>query len=138
MWLTYIAVLFGMLLLIVPGLYLLARWAFVPFLITLEGISPLNAFGESHRRTQRYTTSLLGVSVLSIGAIFALTLATYLPAAFILPGLDSHPVVNYIFAIAESTIWCVWVCTFFIFYKREEAARAKLETPPPLPPKPEM
>lgn len=83
----------GFALLIVPGIFLAVRLAFVPFLIVDENLDAISAFRESWRRTAAYPWQifgamalaipilcvgllLLGVGILPAGALVNLAIAT--------------------------------------------------------------
>ena len=55
-----ILVVFGLILLIVPGLFFAARFAFSPFLLLFKNRSPLEAMGESWHATKNFMWIILG------------------------------------------------------------------------------
>ncbi|EIZ80423.1 hypothetical protein WSK_0981 [Novosphingobium sp. Rr 2-17] len=55
---------FGLVLLIVPGLLLLARWSVVSSLIIGRGVPAMDAFGESSRITKPHQWPIIGLFVL--------------------------------------------------------------------------
>ena len=60
------AILVGVALLIVPGIFLAVRLAFVPFLVVDELREPIDAFHESWRRTAPVAWTIFGVMLLAI------------------------------------------------------------------------
>lgn len=82
--LTSVLSLFGLLLLIVPGIYVAVRLAFVPFLVVDEGLGPTAALAESWRRTEGRFWALLGGALLGLFAVWVgliLALIGIIPAA---------------------------------------------------------
>jgi uncharacterized membrane protein len=74
----------GLLLLVLPGIYIAVRLAFVSFLVVDEGLSPVEAVKESWRRTEgRFWTlfggAMLGLFVVWVGVI--LLIVGMIPAA---------------------------------------------------------
>lgn len=61
-----IVVAVGFVLLIVPGIVLAVRLAFVPFLVVDEGLGAIQALQESWRRTSGYSWTLFGAALLAI------------------------------------------------------------------------
>jgi len=64
--LTMIVLVIGYLLLILPGVYLTVRLAFVGFLIAEDGLGPIEAMRESWARTSGHFWTLLGTGLLAI------------------------------------------------------------------------
>jgi hypothetical protein len=56
----------GFLLLIIPGIFLSVRLAFVPFLVVDEGLGPIEALTESFNRTTSYGWTIFGTGLLAI------------------------------------------------------------------------
>ena len=56
-------VLIGFAFLVVPGVYLLCRFAFVPYLLVDEGLSGVDALFESFERTRGHGWTILGLTV---------------------------------------------------------------------------
>lgn len=73
--LTGIALVVGLVLLIVPAIYLIARFFAVIPVVTLEGASPLAAFGRSSTLSEDSKWRILGVLLLGYGIYFVLYLA---------------------------------------------------------------
>jgi uncharacterized membrane protein len=72
--LVTIVLVVGFIFLIVPGIFLAVRLAFVPFLVVDEGRGPVEALEESFRRTAGYSwtvfiTGLLAMVVVIVGFI---------------------------------------------------------------------
>lgn len=63
---TVIAVGIGLVLLIVPGIVLAVRFAFVPFIVIEENVDPFDALGESWRRTSGFSWTVFGAALLAI------------------------------------------------------------------------
>jgi membrane-anchored glycerophosphoryl diester phosphodiesterase (GDPDase) len=64
LWEAIIAI--GFILLIVPGIVLAVRLAFVPFLVVDEGRGPVEALTESWNRTNGYSWTILGAAALAV------------------------------------------------------------------------
>jgi hypothetical protein len=74
----------GLFLLVVPGIYLAVRLAFVGFLVVDEGLNATEALAESWRRTQGRFWAMLGGGVLGVFAIWVgviLLIVGMIPAA---------------------------------------------------------
>lgn len=79
--LSYLGILVGFLLLIIPGLILMVMWSIaVPILINEEA-SPMRALGESYRRIRVHFEPIAGIMVLFIG----LSVATGFVLGFVYP-----------------------------------------------------
>lgn len=68
--LAALIVFFGLLLFVLPGLYLALRLSFVGFLVVDEGMGPLDALAESWRRTDGRVWALLGITLLGLFAVW--------------------------------------------------------------------
>jgi len=64
--LVTIIVVIGLILLIVPGIFLAVRLSFVPFLVVDEGRGPVDAITESFNRTSGYGWTIFGAALLAI------------------------------------------------------------------------
>jgi uncharacterized membrane protein len=74
----------GLFLLVLPGIYVAVRLAFVPFLVVDEGLGPIEAVVESWRRTEGRFWTMLGGGLFGVFAIWVgliLLLVGIIPAA---------------------------------------------------------
>jgi hypothetical protein len=84
--LVTVVVVVGFILLIVPGIFLAVRLAFVPFLVVDEGRGPMDAVMESFNRTSGYGWTILGAALLSILVVivgFILLVVGSIPATLL-------------------------------------------------------
>ncbi len=84
--LVEIALVVGFILLVVPGIILAVRLAFVPFLVVDEGLGPMEALFESWRRTSGYSWTLFGAGLLAILVVivgFILFIVGSIPATML-------------------------------------------------------
>jgi hypothetical protein len=116
----------GLLLLIVPGLVLLVRYAVVDSVAVLEGARP----SEARRRSLALTAGQRRDIALTVGSLFALTwlaslaVSTVLQAAPLLNHFVVRVLVDCVFAVGQS----VFTIVFFLFYRR---GRSVLAAPAP-------
>lgn len=68
--LASLLIVFGLFLFVLPGLYLAMRFSFVGFLVMDEGLGPLEALGESWRRTSGRFWTLLGAAALGLFVVW--------------------------------------------------------------------
>lgn len=75
---------FGLLMFILPGIFLLAKFAFAPFDLLLNGSNPIDAIKHSWQQTTGHTATILGgyavIAVMLLGGY--LILATIISAAY--------------------------------------------------------
>ena len=64
--LVYAMVLVGLVLLVVPGIYVYCRTRFVPYLITQEDLDPIEAIRRSWSMTEDHLGSILGISAFGL------------------------------------------------------------------------
>lgn len=74
--LSWIGIGFGILLFVIPGIYLAVRWvAVLPLLITRQDYA-MDAFGDSDELTQGYGWSLVGTALICALVLMALAIVT--------------------------------------------------------------
>jgi hypothetical protein len=81
--LLFVAFSVGFALLVVPGVFLAVRLAFVPFLVVDEGRDPVDAFRESWRRTAPVAWTVFGAMLVAVPIAIAgllLLVVGFLPA----------------------------------------------------------
>lgn len=110
---------FGLLLFILPGLFLLAKVAFAQFELLLHGHSPPEALRRSWQRTTGYTLTIMGGYVL----IAALFIFLYMLLNVLITGLypnyavllEQKSAVPIVFSLMVTVIFAVLECLFTIF-----------------------
>jgi hypothetical protein len=91
----------GFILLIIPGIFLSVRLAFVPFLVVDEGLGPVEALTESFNRTSGhfwmiFGTGLLGILIVIVGFVLLVIgsipafMWVYLAFATLYAGITAH------------------------------------------------
>jgi len=81
-----IVVVVGLILLIVPGIFLAVRLSFVPFLVVDEGRGPVDAMTESFNRTAGHGWTIVGAALLAILVVivgFILLIVGSIPATML-------------------------------------------------------
>lgn len=96
-----IAVFLGILLLVIPGLFIAIRFQFYPFFIIEEGVSSFTALQKSYKLSQNLTLELfllgivvialnaLGILLLGVGIIFTYPLTT-MATAIVFKGISEE------------------------------------------------
>lgn len=103
----------GLVLLVVPGLYLLTIWSALVPVIVLEQRGVFPAFGRSRELVRGYAWTVFGVIVVT----FLIQLAFSIVLRIVLAGLDSA-VAEYVRDVASNTVVApfvaaVWTCMYF-------------------------
>jgi hypothetical protein len=93
---TGLAVFFGLLALIIPGLIAYSRLGFSPFISALEKQGPFEALQESIKLTQPYMWQIIGASLIIFLGLIAITLA--------LNGVARAMPAGYVFAYFASIV----------------------------------
>src|SRR5215210_3937878 len=128
-----IAIFAGLLLLIVPGLYLLTIWLLIIPVIVLEGRSAGESFGRSRELVKGHGWTVFGVS--------AITVAVMLVASIIL-GIVTAPlddkVGNFVRDVVSNTLVApfaavTWTLTYFALAQPGSAAATATPAAPPPP-----
>lgn len=107
-----IGIALGLVLLIIPGLFLLSRWFLIAPSIVLEGRSAGESFGRSWELTRGHVLPTLGLVVLTLliafvggGIVGALVSAILAPLPDLLTGWISNVVVNSLIAPFVALAW---------------------------------
>lgn len=104
-------ILLGLIALIVPGLILIAKFAFSDFLIVLEGDRPIQSLKKSADLAKEYVLPMVGS--------FLFLFAPFIMVFFIMQGpLSSFFNGNYIATIISDTLLAVIEVLFFILFFR--------------------
>jgi hypothetical protein len=136
-----IAIGIGMILLIVPGLFLATIWAVIAPVIVVEGSGVGGAFGRSRELVRGNGWPVFGVIVVA----FVIVLVGGLVFGAIAAGIADGPLVRIVFSALASTITApvsALVASVLYFRLREiegtppPAAADPAATPPPSPPAP--
>ena len=111
--LSIIAVFFGLLLLILPGIYLAARLALFPAFIMLEGKGVIDSLKLSWEKTDEYGGTLFGLTLLFI-------ILTSVLSGIFSSFLDQGVVQILILAIFEYVIIIPWVYVYYSLYQSQK------------------
>ena len=111
--LSIIAVAFGLLLLILPGIYVGARLALFPSFIMLEGKGVIDSLKLSWEKTDEHGGTLFGLTLLFI-------LITAVPSSIFSSLLDQSIVQLIILGIFEYIIIIPWVYVYYSLYQSQK------------------
>ena len=111
--LSIIAVFFGLLLLILPGIYLAARLALFPAFIMLEGKGVIDSLKLSWEKTDEYGGTLFGLTLLFI-------ILTSVLSGIFSSFLDQGVVQILILGIFEYVIIIPWVYVYYSLYQSQK------------------
>ncbi len=107
-----LAIALGIILLIVPGLYLLTRWSLIPAVIVIEKCRAAEAFGRSWQLTRGYGWTVLGALIVTFLAYLIVqavlgTLFLALPrfAAVWIGGVVAHSVATPLIALTGAVLY---------------------------------
>jgi hypothetical protein len=107
-----IGIVIGLILLIVPGLFLLTRWALIPAVIVIEKRGAGDSFDRSWELTRGYGWTVFGsllVSFLAYAVIQGVLRAVFLPlprfAAIWIGGLVAHSVATPLIALTGAVLY---------------------------------
>jgi hypothetical protein len=129
-----VAIVIGLILVIVPGLFLLTIWSLIIPVIVLEGRSAGESFGRSRELVRGYGWSVFGVIAITIGVLIVASIVASIATFWLPDGVDrfaqdviSNTVVIPFVAVA-------WILMYFALARPAEAPVAA--APPPGPPLP--
>ena len=112
--LSIFAVFFGLLLLILPGIYLGARLALFPAFIMLEDKGVIDSLKLSWEKTDEHGGALFGLTLLFV-------LLTVIPSSIFSSLLDQGIVQLLILGIFEYVIIIPWVYVYFSLYQSQKS-----------------
>ena len=112
--LSIFAVFFGLLLLILPGIYLGARLALFPAFIMLEDKGVIDSLKLSWEKTDEHSGALFGLTLLFV-------LLTVIPSSIFSSLLDQGIVQLLILGIFEYVIIIPWVYVYFSLYQSQKS-----------------
>ena len=112
--LSIFAVFFGLLLLILPGIYLGARLALFPAFIMLEDKGVIDSLKLSWEKTDEHGGALFGLTLLFV-------LLTIIPSSIFSSLLDQGIVQLLILGIFEYVIIIPWVYVYYSLYQSQKS-----------------
>jgi hypothetical protein len=112
--LSIIAVFFGLLLLILPGIYLGARLALFPAFIMLEGKGVIDSLKLSWEKTDEHGGILFGLTLLFVSI-------TVIPSSILSSLLDQGITQLLILGIFEYIIVIPWVYVYYSLYQSQKS-----------------
>src|SRR5262249_55324919 len=122
--LAAIAIVVGLILIIIPGLYLLTIWSLIIPVIVLEKRSALESFGRSRELVRGHGWTVFGVIVVT----FAINVAAAIVLGIAFSGL-STALSRYLSNVIANTliapfVSATWTCMFFRLRTLKEPAQA--------------
>jgi hypothetical protein len=128
----------GLVLLIVPGLYLLTIWSVIVPSIVIEGKSAGESFGRSRELVSGYGWNVFGVIIITIAAVIVASIIVGLATFWLPDGFDSFAsdvISNTLVVPFVAVAWTIMYFTLVRLKESATAAPAAYETPAPaLPP----
>jgi len=126
----------GLVLLIVPGLFLLTIWSLIVPTIVLEGKSAGESFGRSRELVRGNGWSVFGVIAITIGAVIVASIIVGLLTFWLPDGVDSFVGDLISNTVVIPFVACTWTLMYFALAQGRTATPATVETytPPPAPP----
>jgi hypothetical protein len=127
----------GLILLIVPGLFLLTIWSLIVPTIVLEGKSAGESFGRSRELVKGNGWSVFGVIVITIGAVIVASIVVSLLTFWLPDGINEFARSLISNTVVVPFIACAWTLMYFALAQGRTAANAGVPeaySPPPPPP----
>jgi hypothetical protein len=127
----------GLILLIVPGLFLLTIWSLIVPTIVLEGKSAGESFGRSRELVKGNGWSVFGVIAITIGAVIVASIIVGLLTFWLPDGVDSFVSDLISNTLVVPFVAVAWTLMYFALAQGRTAApapAAEAYTPPPPPP----
>jgi hypothetical protein len=125
----------GLVLLIVPGLFLLTIWSLIVPTIVLEGKSAGESFGRSRELVSGNGWSVFGVIAITIGAVIVASIIVGLLTFWLPDGVDSFVGDLISNTVVIPFVACTWTLMYFALAQdRTATPAAETYTPPPAPP----
>ncbi len=124
----------GLILLIVPGLFLLTIWSLIVPTIVLEGKSAGESFGRSRELVRGNGWSVFGVIVITIGAVIVASIIVSLLTFWLPNGIDEFARSLISNTVVVPFIACAWTLMYFALAQGRSAAPAGVPesySPPP-------
>jgi hypothetical protein len=127
----------GLVLLIVPGLFLLTIWSLIVPTIVLEGKSAGESFGRSRELVKGNGWSVFGVIVITIGAVIVASIIVGLLTFWLPDGVDSFVSDLISNTLVVPFVAVAWTLMYFALAQGRTVATApaaEAYSPPPPPP----
>ncbi|MBA3384086.1 MAG: glycerophosphoryl diester phosphodiesterase membrane domain-containing protein [Actinobacteria bacterium] len=127
----------GLVLLIVPGLFLLTIWSLIVPTIVLEGKSAGESFGRSRELVKGNGWSVFGVIAITIGAVIVASIIVGLLTFWLPDGVDSFVSDLISNTLVVPFVAVAWTLMYFALAQGRTAAptaAAEAYSPPPPPP----
>ena len=112
----------GLILLIVPGLFLLTIWSLIVPTIVLEGKSAGESFGRSRELVRGNGWSVFGVIVITIGAVIVASIIVSLLTFWLPDGVDEFARSLISNTVVVPFIACAWTLMYFALAQGRSAA----------------
>src|ERR671911_1847546 len=128
----------GLILLIVPGLFLLTIWSLIVPTIVLEGKSAGESFGRSRELVKGNGWSVFGVIAITIGAVIAASIVVSLLTFWLPDDVDTFVSDLISNTLVVPFVAVAWTLMYFALAQGRTAAPAAetYSAPPPPPPPP--
>ncbi|MEP7334309.1 MAG: glycerophosphoryl diester phosphodiesterase membrane domain-containing protein [Actinomycetota bacterium] len=124
----------GLILLIVPGLFLLTIWSLIVPTIVIEGKSAGESFGRSRELVKGNGWSVFGVIAITIGAVIVASIIVGLLTFWLPDGVDSFASDLISNTIVVPFVACAWTLMYFALAQGRTAAPVVEAYSPPPPP----
>ena len=128
----------GLVLLIVPGLFLLTIWSLIVPTIVLEGKSAGESFGRSRELVRGYGWNVFGVIVITIAAVIVASIIVGIATFWLPDGFDTFVSDVISNTVVVPFVAIAWTLMYFTLVRLKESAAATAppsDTPAPtLPP----
>lgn len=128
----------GLILLIVPGLFLLTIWSLIVPTIVLEGKSAGESFGRSRELVKGHGWQVFGVIVITIGAVIVASILVGLLTFWLPDGVDSFVSDLISNTVVVPFVAIAWTLMYFALSQGRSEPPAAAATPdaysPPPPP----
>jgi len=126
----------GLILLIVPGLFLLTIWSLIVPTIVLEGKSAGESFGRSRELVKGNGWSVFGVIAITIGAVIVASIIVGLLTFWLPDGIDSFVSDLISNTVVVPFVACAWTLMYFALAQARTATPVAeaFSSPPPPPP----
>lgn len=125
-----IAIVIGLILFVVPGLFLLTIWSLIIPVIVLEGRSAGESFGRSRELVRGYGWSVFGVIVITFAALIVASIIVGIATFWLPDGLD-----RFVRDVIANTIVVPFVAVAWtmMYFTLARPAEAPVTTAPPAP-----
>jgi hypothetical protein len=127
----------GLVLLIVPGLFLLTIWSLIVPAIVIEGKSAGESFGRSRELVKGNGWSVFGVIVITIGAVIVGSIIVSIVTFWLPGGVDDFARSLISNTVIIPFVACAWTLMYFALAQGSTATpavAAEAYSPPPPPP----